>query len=180
MLYSFEKFSPQLPVSGRYFIAPGAQVIGDVRLEDDANIWFNAVLRGDNEPIVVGARANVQDGCVLHTDPGFPLTIGADVTIGHNVILHGCTIGEGALIGMGAVLLNGVRIGRNCIVGANALVPEGKIFPDDSMIIGAPARLVRPLDGPQAMAGRMTAAHYVARAQRFAKGLSRYENPAHI
>ncbi len=170
-LYAFEDLKPQLPASGRCFVAPGAQVMGNVRFDDDASVWFNAVVRGDNELIHIGARANVQDGCVLHTDPGFPLTIGADVTIGHCVILHGCTIGDGALIGMGSIVLNGARIGRNCLVGANSLVTEGKEFPDNSMIMGSPARVVRTLDERQAMSGRMTAAHYAARAERFRKSL---------
>lgn len=171
-LYTFENLKPQTPASGRYFIAPGAQVMGNVRFDEDASVWFNAVVRGDNELIHIGARANVQDGCVLHTDPGFPLTIGADVTIGHCVILHGCTIGEGALIGMGSIILNGARIGRNCLVGANSLVTEGKEFPDNSMIVGSPARVVRTLDERQSMAGRTTAAHYAERAERFRKGLT--------
>lgn len=166
-LYAFDTFTPQLPASGRYYVAPGAHVMGNVRLDDDANVWFNAVIRGDNDLIHVGARSNVQDGCILHTDPGFPLTIGADCTIGHSVILHGCTIGEGTLIGMGSIILNGARIGRNCLVGANSLVTEGKEFPDNSMIMGAPAKLVRALDDKQAMTGRMSAAHYAARAARF-------------
>ncbi len=131
---------------GEVYIAPGAHVIGDVRIGRGVSIWFNAVLRGDNEPIEIGEGANVQDGCVFHTDPGFPLSIGAGATIGHGAILHGCTVGEGALIGMGAIVLNGARIGRRCLVGAGALVTEGKEFPDGAMVLGQPAKLVRMLD----------------------------------
>ena len=125
-VYKLENLSPELPADGRYFVAPGAHVIGKVRMGEDSSVWFNAVVRGDTDLIDIGARANVQDGCVLHTDPGFALVIGADATIGHNVILHGCTVGEGALIGMGATILNGAKIGRNCLVGANALITEAK------------------------------------------------------
>src|ERR1700730_1655571 len=145
-VYALDGVSPILPTDGRFWIAPGAQVIGKVRLETGVSIWFGAVLRGDIEEIFVGACSNVQDGSLLHTDIGFPLTIGQDCTIGHHAILHGCTIGENSLVGMGATVLNGVRIGRNCFVGANALVAEGKEFPDNSLIVGSPARLVRILD----------------------------------
>ena len=149
-LYALDGISPVLPGDHRFWIAPDAQIIGKVRLETDVSIWFGAVLRGDNEEIFVGARSNVQDGSLLHTDMGYPLTIGPDCTIGHHAILHGCTIGENSLIGMGATLLNGAKIGRNCLVGANALLTEGKEFPDDSLIIGSPARLVRTLDAASA------------------------------
>lgn len=170
-LYSLNGISPVLPKDGRYFIAPGAYLIGKVRIEADVSIWFGAVLRGDNEEIFVGARSNVQDGSLLHTDMGFPLTIGPDCTIGHRAILHGCTIGEASLIGMGAVLMNGARIGRNCIVGSGALVTETKEFPDNSLIIGSPARLARTLDEEAAKSLRESAAHYVANGQRYTKGL---------
>ncbi len=170
-LYVLDGVSPVVPADGQYWIAPGAHVIGKVRLEASVSIWFGAVLRGDIEEILVGARTNVQDGSVLHTDKGFPLTIGPDCTIGHHAILHGCAIGENSLIGMGAILLNGARIGRNCIVGANALVTEGKEFPDDSLIIGSPARLARKLDAASAQRLRDSAAHYAANGRRFAKGL---------
>lgn len=171
-IYALDGISPILPDEGRYWIAPGAYVIGNVRIEADVSIWFGAVLRGDNEEIFVGARSNVQDGSLLHTDIGFPLTIGPDCTIGHHAILHGCTIGENSLIGMGATLLNGARIGRNCIVGANALVTEGKELPDNSLIVGTPARLIRALDEASAEKLRESAAHYVADGRRFAKGLA--------
>jgi carbonic anhydrase/acetyltransferase-like protein (isoleucine patch superfamily) len=170
-LYALDEFSPALPPDQRYWIAPNAQVIGKVRLERDASVWFGVVLRGDNEEILIGARSNVQDGSLLHTDPGFPLTIGPDCTIGHHAILHGCTIGENSLIGMGATLLNGARIGRNSLVGANALVTEGKEFPDNSLIVGSPAKLVRSLDDAAIAKLRESAAHYVANWQRYAKGL---------
>jgi carbonic anhydrase/acetyltransferase-like protein (isoleucine patch superfamily) len=141
-------------------------------LDEDASVWFGAVLRGDNELIHIGARANVQDGCVLHTDIGLPLDIGANCTIGHRVILHGCTIGEETLIGMGSTILNGAKIGRNCLVGANALVTEGKEFPDGSMIVGSPARVIRTLDEAAFERLRASAEIYVQNARRFARGLT--------
>jgi carbonic anhydrase/acetyltransferase-like protein (isoleucine patch superfamily) len=171
-LYALDGKSPILPAHGRYWVAPDAQVIGNVQLDEDASVWFGAVLRGDNELIHVGARANVQDGCVLHTDIGLPLSIGANCTIGHRVILHGCTIGEETLIGMGATILNGAKIGRNCLVGANALVTEGKEFPDGSMIVGSPARVIRTLDEAAFERLRASAEIYVQNARRFARGLT--------
>lgn len=170
-LYALDGSAPILPADQRYWIAPDAQVIGKVRLEEDASVWFGVILRGDNEEILIGARSNVQDGSLLHTDMGFPLTIGQDCTIGHQVTLHGCTIGENSLIGMGSTLLNGAKIGRNSLVGANALVTEGKEFPDNSLIVGAPAKLVRTLDDAAIAKLRESAAHYVANWKRYAKGL---------
>jgi carbonic anhydrase/acetyltransferase-like protein (isoleucine patch superfamily) len=170
-LYALDGVAPEMPADGRFYVAPGAHVIGRVRLAEDASVWFNAVLRGDNEQIAIGARSNIQDGCVVHVDPGFPVTVGADCTIGHCVILHGCTVEDGALIGMGATILNGARIGRNSLVGANALVTEGKHFPENSLIVGSPARVVRTLDPQQAAMGRLIAANYVERARRFRVGL---------
>jgi carbonic anhydrase/acetyltransferase-like protein (isoleucine patch superfamily) len=170
-LYALDGISPILPPDGQFWIAPGAHVIGKVRIEPGVSIWFGAVLRGDIEEIFVGARTNVQEGSLLHTDVGFPLSVGPECTIGHHAILHGCRIGENSLIGMGAILLNGARIGNNCIIGAGALVTEGKEFPDDSLIIGSPARLVRKLDAESAQRLRESAAHYAANGRRFAKGL---------
>jgi carbonic anhydrase/acetyltransferase-like protein (isoleucine patch superfamily) len=154
-----------------YWIAPSAIVIGRVRLERNASLWWNSVLRGDNEPIVVGENSNVQDGCVLHTDPGFPLTIGQNVTIGHLVMLHGCTIGDNSLIGIGSVILNGTRIGRNCLIGAKTLLGEGKEIPDNSVVMGAPGKVVRKVS-PEA-AARMAegAVKYVRNWQRYRAGL---------
>src|SRR6266540_2295826 len=142
-IFEIEGERPDLPADGRYWIAESATVIGRVRLKRDASIWFGAVLRGDNEWIEVGERSQIQDNATLHTDPGFPLVIGSNCVIGHNVILHGCMIGESSLIGMGAILLNGAKIGKNCLVGAGALITEGKEFPDNSLIVGAPARATR-------------------------------------
>lgn len=170
-LYALDGVSPLLPQGAFTWIAPDAQLIGKVRLEAEASIWFGAVLRGDNEEIFVGARSNIQDGALLHTDMGYPLTIGADCTVGHHAILHGCTIGENSLIGMGAKLLNGAKIGRNSIVGAGALVTEGKEYPNNSLIVGVPAKLMRPLDEKAVEALRESAAHYVANARRFSNRL---------
>ncbi len=161
-LYEFDGHTVQVPASGRYWVADNATVLGRVVIEEDASIWFNSVLRGDNETIVVGARSNVQDGCVLHTDPGFPLTIGDNVTVGHMVMLHGCTIGRGSLIGIGAIVLNGAKIGENCLIGAGALIPEGKVIPDGSVIMGAPGKLIRQvtdLDKVRMQAGVENYAH---------------------
>lgn len=170
-LYNFEGHSPLLPASGDVYVAPGARLIGQVTLREGASVWFNAVLRGDNEPIVIGAGSNIQDGAVCHTDPGFPLDIGDEVTVGHGAILHGCTIGGGSLIGMGAVVLNGARIGRGCLIGANALVTEGKEIPDFSMVLGQPARVVRSLDAAAVANLRAAAAVYRARIARYRDGL---------
>ena len=172
-VYELEGRAPELPEDGSHWVAPDANVIGNVRLGAGANIWFGATLRGDNERIDVGARSNIQEGCILHTDMGYPLTIGEDCTIGHNAILHGCTIAEGSLIGLGAVVLNGAKIGRNCLVGAGALVTEGKEFPDGSMILGSPAKAVKQLSSEQIEGLRNSARHYVANARRFAAGLHR-------
>ncbi len=172
-IYELDGQAPDLPEAGRFWVAPDAHVIGRVRLGADVGVWFGAVLRGDGEPLEVGERTNIQEGAMLHADPGFPLTIGPDVTVGHHAILHGCTVGAGALIGMGATVLNGARIGAGCIVGANALVTENKEFPDNSLIVGAPAKAVRTLDGAAAEKLRASAAHYVANWRRFASGLKR-------
>ena len=143
MIYELDGQKPDLPDEGRYWVAPSAAVIGKVRLKTDCSVWFGAVLRGDNEWIELGERSQIQDNATLHTDLGFPMTIGPDCVIGHNVILHGCTIGARTLIGMGATVLNGARIGAGCLVGAGALITEGKSFPEKSLIVGAPARSIR-------------------------------------
>lgn len=155
------------------WVADSAQLIGRVQLADGASVWYGAVLRGDNEWITLGARSNVQDGSVLHTDMGSPLTLGEDVTVGHQAMLHGCTVGDGSLIGIQAVVLNGAKIGRNCLVGAGALVTEGKEFPDNSLIIGTPAKVARTLSD-EAIAGlRRNAEVYVERAKLFKTDLKR-------
>jgi carbonic anhydrase/acetyltransferase-like protein (isoleucine patch superfamily) len=174
-LYTLDDVSPTLPEAGRFWIAPDAHVIGRVRLGRDVGIWFGTVIRGDNEPIEIGEGTNIQEGCMLHTDPGAPMTIGAGCTVGHHAILHGCTIGENSLVGMGATVLNGARIGANCLVGAGALVTEGKEFPDNSLIVGAPAKAIRALDEDAVQRLRRTAQHYVENWQRFANGLRRID-----
>jgi carbonic anhydrase/acetyltransferase-like protein (isoleucine patch superfamily) len=172
-IYEIDDQKPDLPAPGRWWIAETATVIGRVRLRDDASVWWGAVLRGDNEWIEIGERSQVQDNSTLHTDPGFPLTIGCDCVIGHNVVLHGCTIGDNSLIGMGAILLNGARIGKNSLVGAGALVSEGKEFPDNSVIIGAPARVIRPVDDKTAAMIAQGADIYVRRSKHYAQSLKR-------
>ena len=172
-IYELDGQAPEFPGEGNYWIAETATLIGRVRLKKDASIWFGAMLRGDNEWIELGERSQIQDNATLHTDPGFPLTIGADCVIGHNVILHGCTVGDESLIGMGAIMLNGSRVGRNCLVGAGAMVTEGKTFPDNSLIVGAPARVIRTLDDKAADMIRRGADIYVRRWQQYAKGLKR-------
>jgi len=157
---------------GDHYIAPNAAVIGTVVLEPEASIWFNAVVRGDNELITIGPRSNVQDGAVLHTDPGIPLTIGRDCTIGHMAMLHGCTIGDGTLIGIKAVLLNNARIGKHCIIGANALVTEGKEIPDRSLVIGSPGRVVRQLTDAEVEFLLVSAEEYVKKMRRYRTALS--------
>ena len=172
-IYELDGERPELPADGLYWVAETASVIGRVRLHSEVSIWYGSVLRGDNEWIDIGARSQIQDNCTLHTDPGFPLTIGADCVIGHNVVLHGCTIGDKALIGMGAIVLNGAKIGSNCLVGAGALITEGKEFPDNVVILGAPAKAVRETDEKvRAMISR-AANVYVKRWKRYAAGLKR-------
>src|SRR4051812_13401555 len=169
-IYALDGEKPDLPADGRWWIAETATVIGRVRLKTDASVWWGSVLRGDNEWIEIGERSQIQDNATVHTDPGFPCTIGRECVIGHNVVLHGCTVGDNSLIGMGAILLNGARIGRNSLVGAGALVPEGREFPDNSLIIGAPARVVRSLDEKAAAMIAQGADIYVKRSQAYAKG----------
>jgi carbonic anhydrase/acetyltransferase-like protein (isoleucine patch superfamily) len=168
-LYRLDDRMPRLHESA--WVADSATVLGDVELEEDASVWFGAVLRGDTELLRVGRRSNVQDGSVLHADPGSPTTIGEDVTIGHLVMLHGCTVGDGSLIGIGSVILNRAQIGRHCLVGARSLVTEGKSFPDGSLIMGSPAVVVRALSAEQIEGLRQSAGHYVANARRFRAGL---------
>lgn len=157
---------------GPHFIAESAVVIGSVLLKRNASVWFNAVIRGDNELITIGENSNVQDGSVLHTDPGFPLVIGSDVTIGHKVMLHGCTIGDGTLIGINAVVLNGARIGKHCLIGANALITEGKEIPDGSLVMGSPGKVVKALSEAQIQGLKMSAAHYVENGKRYQRELA--------
>ena len=169
MIYALDGVAPE--VDPEAWVAPGAHVMGRVVLGPGVGVWFGAVLRGDNEPIVVGEATNIQENAVLHTDMGFPLTIGRDCTIGHKAMLHGCTIGEGTLIGMGAVVLNGARIGRGCLIGACALITEGKEIPDGSLVMGSPGRVVRQLDEAARARLLASAAGYRANAARFRAGL---------
>jgi carbonic anhydrase/acetyltransferase-like protein (isoleucine patch superfamily) len=170
-IYELDGQRPDLPADERYWVAESAVVIGTVRLKRDASVWYGASLRGDNEWVEVGERSNIQENCILHTDIGFPLTIGAGCTIGHSVILHGCTIADESLIGMGAIVLNGVKIGRHCLVGAGAVVTEGKEFPDNSLIVGAPARAVREVNEKILQLIAESADFYVNNWQRYRKGL---------
>lgn len=170
-IYELDGVAPRMADSA--WVADNAQVMGDVALGEGASVWFGATVRGDTETITIGEGSNVQDGSVLHADHGFPLTIGARVTVGHQVMLHGCTIGDESLIGIGAVVLNGARIGRHCLVGAGSLVTEGKEFPDGSMILGRPAKVVRELTPEQIDGLRMSAAHYVENARRYRQGLKK-------
>jgi carbonic anhydrase/acetyltransferase-like protein (isoleucine patch superfamily) len=175
-IYALDDVRPKLPEKGTYWIAPDANVIGKVDLAKDVGIWFGVTLRGDNEWITIGERTNVQEYTLMHTDMGSPLTIGADCTIGHCAILHGCSIGDGSLIGMGATILNNAKIGRHCLVGANALVTEGKEFPDYSLIVGSPAKVIRTLDEAAVARLKASASGYVRNWNRFAKGLVRVED----
>lgn len=168
-LYEIDGLAPQLAEGA--WAAPSADLIGDVRLGPGASVWFGAIIRADNTPIILGAESNFQDGAVGHSDPGIPLTIGARVTVGHQAILHGCTVSDDCLVGMGARILNGVFLGPECLVGANALITEGKRFEEGGLIVGAPARLIRALTEPEKAALRLSAAHYAEKAARYASGL---------
>ena len=170
-LYELDGVRAQTPSEGRYWVAPNAIVIGNVIIEEDASVWFGSILRGDNEPIRVGARSNIQEACVLHTDPGFPLTIGPDCTIGHMVMLHGCTIGRASLIGIGSIILNGTKIGEECLIGANTLIPEGKEIPPRSMVLGSPGKIVRQLTDEDVARFGGAAGRYVKNWKRYATGL---------
>jgi carbonic anhydrase/acetyltransferase-like protein (isoleucine patch superfamily) len=163
--------SPSLPAADEYWIAPNAVILGKVILKKNASVWFGATLRGDNDPIEIGENSNVQDGSVLHTDTGSPLTIGANVTIGHMVMLHGCTIGDNSLVGIGSIVLNGAKIGRNCLIGANCLITEGKEIPDNSLVMGAPGKVVREVSAEQAQVLTGSALHYVANWKRYQRDL---------
>ena len=174
MRYRLAERVPELR-GERHFIADNASVIGSVILEENVSIWFNAVVRGDNEAIRIGANSNIQDGAVLHTDPGAPLTIAANVTVGHQAVLHGCSIGEGSLIGIKAVVLNHSVIGRNCLIGANTLITEGKIIPDNSLVTGSPGKVVRTLTEAEIAALHANSAHYVELMAHYRTGLA----PAH-
>jgi len=174
-IYALDGQAPEFPEDGNYWVADTAVLIGKVRLKHDASVWFGAVVRGDNEWIELGERSQIQDNATLHTDPGYPMTIGSNCVIGHNVIMHGCTVGDNSLIGMGAIMLNGVKIGKNSLVGAGALVTEGKVFPDNSLIVGSPARAIRTVDDRITQMIREGADIYVRRWQRYAKGLKRID-----
>lgn len=174
-LYALDGVAPTLPEDGSAWIAPSAEIVGDARLGRDVGIWFGAVIRADNTPITVGARSNVQEGAMLHSDPGAPLSIGDGVTIGHHATLHGCTIGDNALIGISAVVLNHAAIGADSLVGAGALVTEGRRFAPGSLIVGAPARVVRALSPDEIARLRASAAGYVERQRLFATRLVRLD-----
>src|SRR3954451_20851855 len=171
-VYSLDGLTPECRETTECWIAPTAVLIGQVRLKRDASVWFGAVLRADDELIEIGERSNVQDNCVFHVDPGYPLTVGDDCTIGHQAMVHGCTIGSNTLIGMCATALNGARIWRNCLIGANSLIPENKVIPDNSLVMGAPGRVVREIDDAGIRSLTQAAALYVARWRRYARGLA--------
>jgi carbonic anhydrase/acetyltransferase-like protein (isoleucine patch superfamily) len=171
-LYSLGDHAPTMPGDGSAWVAPSAYVIGDTHLGQDVSVWFGAVIRADNSPITVGDRSNVQEGAMLHSDVGSPLVVGVDCTIGHHAILHGCRIGDRVLIGLGALVLNDAVIGDDCLIGAGALVTEGKSFPPGSLIIGSPARAVRPLSPEEIAKLAPGAEHYVERQRRFARELT--------
>lgn len=170
MLYKLGELSPTLEGEG-HFVAPNAAVIGQVTLRSNSSVWFSCVLRGDVEAIEVGAGSNIQDGTVIHADPGFPAVIGENVTVGHNAMIHGCTIGDGSLVGINAVVLNGARIGKNCLIGANALVTEGMEVPNGSMVLGSPGVIKKTLSAEQQAMLSLNAEHYSANAVRFQKEL---------
>lgn len=166
-VYNLGSVTPELPADDEYWIAPNAAVIGRVILKKNASVWWGATLRGDNDPIIIGEGSNVQDGSVLHTDTGSPLTLGANVTVGHLVMLHGCEIGDNSLVGIGSIVLNGAKIGKNCLIGANCLITEGKEIPDNSLVMGAPGKVVRELTPQQAQMIALGSAHYVENWKRY-------------
>lgn len=168
-VYSLDDTKPQL--ADDVWVASSATVVGNVILEAGSSVWFGTVIRGDNEPIKIGARSNIQDNAVLHSDPGSPLTIGADVTVGHQAMLHGCTIDDNSLIGIGATVLNGAKIGKNCLIGAHALITEGKVIPDNSVVMGSPGKIVKQVPQAQEAMLKASADYYVKNAQKFKNGL---------
>ncbi len=170
-VYNLGDMTPSLPNDDEYWIAPNAALMGRVVLKKNASIWWNATLRGDNDPIVVGENSNVQDGSILHTDTGSPLTIGANCTIGHLVMLHGCTISDNTLVGIGSIILNGARIGKNCLIGAGCLIGEGKEIPDNSLVMGVPGKVVREISPEQAVQLAAGAQHYVDNWKRYRRDL---------
>jgi len=170
MIYSLGDKQVQLEGEG-HFVAPNAAVIGDVTLKNRASVWFSCVLRGDSERLEVGENSNIQDGTVMHADPGFPCVVGANVTVGHNAMLHGCTVGDGSLVGINAVVLNGAVIGKGCLIGANALVTEGTVVPDGSLVLGSPAKIKKALSPEEQQMLTVNADHYVANAKRFSEEL---------
>jgi carbonic anhydrase/acetyltransferase-like protein (isoleucine patch superfamily) len=170
-IHSLDGVSPELPAADQFWIAPTATVIGKVRIGAGVGVWFGAVVRGDGEAIVIGRDTNLQEQVVVHTDPDFPVTVGAGCTVGHRAILHGCTLGDNVLVGMGAIVLNGARIGDNCLIGAGALVPEGREIPAGSLVIGMPGKVARPLTAVEIERNRQSAVHYVANWKRFVTGL---------
>ena len=171
-LYTLDGIAPRTPAAGSFWVAPNATVIGNVEIGENASIWFGVVVRGDLDVIRIGAGCNIQDGAVLHTDPGLPLTLGVDCTVGHTAMVHGCTVGRGSLIGIGAIVLNGASIGEECLVGAGTLIAEGKTYPARSLILGAPGRVVRQLTEDDIARMRRTALGYQQRWKRYVAGLS--------
>ena len=170
-LYTLGTASVKTPADGQFWVAPSAVLIGKIELCTDASVWFGAVLRGDNELIRVGAKSNIQDGCILHTDPGFPLDIGEECTVGHMVMLHGCTIGQGSLIGIGSIILNGARIGEGSLIGANTLITEGKIIPPRSMVLGSPGKVVKELTLEESSRLKASSERYVTNWKRYVNSL---------
>lgn len=172
-LFQLDGVRPRTPESGAFWVADSAEVIGNIILGENVSVWYGCVLRGDNEPVHIGDNTNIQDLSIIHTDVGAPVTIGKNVTVGHRVILHGCEIGDDSLIGMGSTILNRARIGRNCIIGANALIPEGKEIPDNSLVMGAPGKIIREVSDAQIQVIRMSAIHYVDNWKRHKRGIVR-------
>jgi carbonic anhydrase/acetyltransferase-like protein (isoleucine patch superfamily) len=169
-IHALDGVRPELPADGAFWVAPTATIIGKVTLGKGVGVWFGTVMRGDNERITIGADTNVQELCMLHTDMGFPLTVGSGCTIGHRAIIHGCTIGDNTLVGMGATIMNGATIGHDCLIGAGALIPEGRTVPSGSLVMGVPGKPVRQLSAEEIEANRNSAIHYVANWRRYAKG----------